>query len=395
MTSSLLPEPLSLILSAAALGQALLCASLLISGAGRVSGSEHRRWLAAVFAALALLTTGPVTAAIAPALYPLAMGLVLAAAYALPSLVWLYTVELTAQEAHPIRLGRWRHALAGLAGGSGLLAILILPSHDRLEMFVTGALPENPLAGLVALWLFVLVLAWNIVSGAYAVAILRRLAAYRERLRDLFSNTDGRELYWLSGLIAVLAAAWVLAVSILLIENLLAPLPLPASLGPVMVLSLIIAFALKGFEQKPGLMSEDIPQEPAEEMAGNGAKYQKSALGEVQAARIADKLSAAMRDDRVFLDPGLSLQKLSRHIGVAPNLVSQTLNQKLEETFFDFVNRWRINSALPRIAEGKDTVLTIALDVGFNTRSTFYAAFKQVTGTTPREYQKSNAPGGN
>ena len=63
MTSSLLPEPLSLILSAAALGQALLCASLLISG--RASGGEHRRWLAAVFTAVALLTTGPVTAVIA------------------------------------------------------------------------------------------------------------------------------------------------------------------------------------------------------------------------------------------------------------------------------------------------------------------------------------------
>jgi AraC-like DNA-binding protein len=96
-----------------------------------------------------------------------------------------------------------------------------------------------------------------------------------------------------------------------------------------------------------------------------------------------------MQDDRLYLDPNLSLTKLARHVRVASNHVSQTLNEALEETFFDYVNRWRIEAALPHIAEGKETVLTIALDVGFNTRSTFYTAFKRVTGMTPRAYRET------
>jgi len=382
----MMPDPLSLILSAAALGQAALCAGLLVAGrtGDDATRPAHRLWLAALFAALAPLSSGPVSAALAPALFPLAMGLVLLAAYALAPLVWLYVIALTNPAATPARPGRWKHALPGLAGASGLIAIVTLPGEDRLEMFVAGTLPDGAHAAGVALWLFALVLAWNIVSGIYGIAILRRLGRYRARLRDLYSNTEGRALYWLSGLIAVLAAVWVIAVAVLLIDNLLAPLPLPASLGPVMVLSLIAAFALNGFGQEPGLPEADAVSEAEADKVADGGKYQKSALGEAQAARIADKLSTAMREQQLFLDPGLSLQKLSRQIGVAPNLASQTLNQTLEETFFDYVNRWRVEAALPRIAAGEDTVLTIALDVGFNTRSTFYTAFKKVTGMTPR-----------
>ena len=95
MTGSFIPDPLSLILSAAALGQALLCAMLLLLAP---KPAPHRYWLAAIFAALAALATGPVSAAMSAALYPLAMGLVLAAVYALPPLIWRYTAQLGVAE---------------------------------------------------------------------------------------------------------------------------------------------------------------------------------------------------------------------------------------------------------------------------------------------------------
>lgn len=387
MTGSFIPDPLSLILSAAALGQALLCAMLLLLAP---KPAPHRYWLAAIFAALAALATGPVSAAMSAALYPLAMGLVLAAVYALPPLIWRYTAQLTQPGGADTPKRGWLHGLPGLAGVAGAVSLWSLPGDARTAMLISGDLPDTAHAAAVALWLFVLVLAWNLVSGAYAVALLRRLARYRHQLRDLFSNNDGRELHWLSGIIAVIAAVWGLSATILLIDNLLVPLPLPASLGALMLIALIGALALGGLRQSPGLQAADLA--PATSSGTGTGKYHKSALGKAQAQRIADRLETAMRGDHLYLDPGLSLQKLSRHIGVAPNLVSQTLNQKLEETFFDFVNRYRIEAALPRVAEGNDTILTIALDVGFNTRSTFYSAFKQVSGTTPRAYRDAASP---
>ena len=85
--------------------------------------------------------------------------------------------------------------------------------------------------------------------------------------------------------------------------------------------------------------------------------------------------------------------ELAKAIAAPANLVSQVLNQNLDTTFFDYVNRWRIEASLPRVLAGDATVLTIALDVGFNARSTFYTAFKAVTGQTPSQWRASQTAG--
>jgi AraC-like DNA-binding protein len=84
----------------------------------------------------------------------------------------------------------------------------------------------------------------------------------------------------------------------------------------------------------------------------------------------------------------LSLQKFASHVTISPNYISQTLNETLSVNFFDFVNKWRIEAAKPQIITNKNTVLDVALAVGFNARSSFYKAFKQETGQTPSEYRK-------
>ena len=94
-----------------------------------------------------------------------------------------------------------------------------------------------------------------------------------------------------------------------------------------------------------------------------------------------------MQKDTLYLDPSLSLQKLSKHVGALPNQVSQTLNQEIGATFFDYVARWRIEASKPLITTGEASVLTVALEVGFNSRSTFYKAFNRETGMTPKSYR--------
>jgi len=380
------PDPLALILSAAALGQAVLCAALLIARTGQ---GQHRRWLALSFVCLGALALGPVSAALLAPLYPLAMGVVLFALYALPVLFWLYTREITnLPDAEPV-IANWKHAIAPVSGLAGLLAILSLPTETRAAMLFSGVLEETSHAATVALLLFVLVIAWTPVSAGYAVAIQRRLIRHRRLLRENVSNTDGRDLFWLSGIIIVIAVVWGSAVILLLLDNLVTGLALPASLGPLMLLALIMALSLRGLDQGYALTPPPDRDNPASAagQAETFRKYRKSALSDADAERIAKRLEDAMQKDRLYLDPNLSLTKLARHVRVASNHVSQTLNEALDETFFDYVNRWRIEAALPHIAAGNQTVLTIALDVGFNTRSTFYTAFKRVTGMTPRAYR--------
>ncbi|MFU1684321.1 helix-turn-helix domain-containing protein [Phaeobacter piscinae] len=73
------------------------------------------------------------------------------------------------------------------------------------------------------------------------------------------------------------------------------------------------------------------------------------------------------------------------------NYVSQTLNMTLQSNFFDYVNKWRIQDAVTQLHDTDETILVIAHDVGFNSRSSFYNAFKREMNTTPSALRASRA----
>jgi AraC-like DNA-binding protein len=129
------------------------------------------------------------------------------------------------------------------------------------------------------------------------------------------------------------------------------------------------------------------PDDPSE------PKYARSALTLDHAEQLATRIRASMTQDALYLDPNLSLQKLSRHVGALPNQISQTLNEQIGSTFFDYIAHHRIEAAKPLIIENEASSLTISLDVGFNSRSTFYKAFKRETGMTPKAYRDASFAG--
>lgn len=123
-------------------------------------------------------------------------------------------------------------------------------------------------------------------------------------------------------------------------------------------------------------------------MVATPAKYARSPLPAAHVARIRQKLTAAFRERQLHHDSLLSLDTLSRAVGEKPHYVSQVINHDLEDTYFDLVNRHRIEDAQRLLRdEPNQTVLEIAFAVGFNAKSTFNTAFRRQTGMTPREYR--------
>jgi AraC-like DNA-binding protein len=96
-----------------------------------------------------------------------------------------------------------------------------------------------------------------------------------------------------------------------------------------------------------------------------------------------------MEVDHLHRDANLSLWALAKHTGASSNYISQTLNEVMGESFFDFVNSYRIAEAKTLLATTNESVLNITYDVGFNARSSFYNAFKRHTGQTPTSYRKN------
>lgn len=371
------------LLAALAMGQAALCLTLLSMRRKHTSDAP----LAAVFACALLIALPEPAAGLMPSAAPLFIALSLPAHLGLAPALWLYVEALTSETPWSLQRRHARHALPAALGLAVALIVVALPATERDAMMIRGQMVPSPFALLTATLIFGLILLWIGQTITYAIRILRRLTAYRRRLQDLFANNDHKELTWLSGLTGVMAAIWMLALAQVASDSIMnVALISPAWLHGLGLLALW-AFAACSLRQAPGFqdryLAEPEPEAPPR-------KYQKSALGQEQAQRIADKIAAAMRDDHLYLDPNLSLQKLAAHIAVAPNTISQTLNETLGENFFAYVNRWRIEAALPLIRTSDRTVLAIALDAGFNSKSAFYKAFKATTGVTPAQYKASN-----
>ena len=120
-------------------------------------------------------------------------------------------------------------------------------------------------------------------------------------------------------------------------------------------------------------------------------RYAKSGLSESQLEQLKSRVQQAMIQDQAYLDPDLTLPGLANLLSCSVNHLSQVINAGFGRSFFDYVNEYRVRDAMELLShsdEGAPTVLQVALDVGFNSTSTFYVAFKKVTGKTPAQYRK-------
>jgi len=120
-------------------------------------------------------------------------------------------------------------------------------------------------------------------------------------------------------------------------------------------------------------------------------KYTSSGLAEDEAEKYKTLLFEKISNDKLYTDPTLTLKKLAELLSIPYYQLSQIINQKMEKNFTDFINEYRIEEAKGLLANPTyrdEKIEGIAYDSGFNTPSSFYAAFKKFTGSTPTQYRK-------
>lgn len=120
-------------------------------------------------------------------------------------------------------------------------------------------------------------------------------------------------------------------------------------------------------------------------------KYKDSTLDQDTVAQGMKKLMYVMDIEKVYKDDGLQLHTLAKKIALTPHILSQLINEQLNKNFSDLVNGYRIDEAKKMLeAADEDTsILHICYEVGFNSKSAFYRAFKKFTGLTPSQFQKT------
>ncbi|WP_158091359.1 helix-turn-helix domain-containing protein [Tenacibaculum holothuriorum] len=119
------------------------------------------------------------------------------------------------------------------------------------------------------------------------------------------------------------------------------------------------------------------------------SKYKNSSLND--SVELFNKIDKLVTEEKMFLSPELKINTLSEKLKTSVPHISQAINENKQVSFSDYVNSFRIIEAKKRLLVKKpDTIFAIAIDVGFNSKATFYHAFKKLTNTTPTEFRKKN-----
>ena len=152
----------------------------------------------------------------------------------------------------------------------------------------------------------------------------------------------------------------------------------PTYVEPIFVMMALITYwlGLQGFSRR------HLPYPPH--------TYQFPIDQPAEAIPLKKRLEDAMLQDKLYLDPELTLQKLAASVGEKPHILTSFLNGKMGISFNDFVNKHRVQESIRRIQDPANdhlNITAIGLDAGFNSKSSFNRIFKQITGRTPGTFR--------
>jgi AraC-like DNA-binding protein len=141
----------------------------------------------------------------------------------------------------------------------------------------------------------------------------------------------------------------------------------------------------------PKIMAMESPTQAAAEVVEviRGRDEVNSVELEQSDVQLAFQALEKQLNSGLFQNNELSLAKLADASGLNVHLASKAINECSGGNFYDWVNYYRVQKAKDLLLQSDQQVSRICYDVGFNSKSTFYAAFKKVTGLTPGSYRKS------
>ena len=231
-------------------------------------------------------------------------------------------------------------------------------------------------------------LACQLLCFFYGFATIYLLHRHRRRVRENFSSAENRDLRWLTALSS--------AILLLLLIWVPATLLRGAFLWSLLFgrLALLFFVGWFGLRSLPVFMPQLDRAPAAPEPAPETEKYARSGMTEAASELIGERLVRRVAHHRDYLVNDLTLAELAERIGATPQLLSQYLNHVLGLNFFDYVNGLRVAEVQRKMLESEHagaTLLDLALACGFNSKSTFNASFKRVTGMAPSAWRAGQA----
>ncbi len=254
---------------------------------------------------------------------------------------------------------------------------------------------------------------YNGVFFFYVGLSYRTIHHHQRRIKDVFSNLEKIKFDWLRNLVLAFGLIWVSALLRLLTASFAEAGYAIKFLTPLLLcltIYLIGWYALRQPEifkdfpkeidgarhQKPvkagsiDTLPSVLPTQPSR--SEPRPKYEYSSLTPNDISEYKEKLLTYLERDKPYTDNELKIKDLADQLGIPSYQLSQIINTELQRNFYDLINSYRIEEAQRRLTDPANqhfTILAIAFDVGFNSKSAFNTAFKKYTKMTPSQYKKS------
>lgn len=242
-------------------------------------------------------------------------------------------------------------------------------------------------------------ISFSILAGIWILRVLKRR---RENLKENYSAIDHIDLNWLRHFTYFLIAVYSVSLVFFLLYN----VDVIQNIDFVYIIISVVVYigtlyvsyhgikqynaeSPRGLGKAHGLSEGDAITEPA-------IKYRKSSLNEQGAKSLFEALDEMVDEEQLFSQAQLKVADLAARLDVHPNNLSQAINTVYGKPFYDYIAQKRVALLQEKlkVPDNKQyTILSLAYECGFNSKASLHRHFKQQTGQTPSQFQKSHLPG--
>jgi AraC-like DNA-binding protein len=266
------------------------------------------------------------------------------------------------------------HLLPTLLSYLFLVPFFLLPAEEKAIILENRGKGYSELFGLINLYL---IFASGVVYVCWSSYLIY---THKKNIRNQFSDIEDINLKWLQLLIYGIGGIWVI---VIFFNN------DTYIFTGVSIFVILIGFF--GVQQRDIFSNENtvFKEKTTSNSPTKKEKYATSGLSTEIAENLYKNLIEQLTKESYYTESSLSLNDLAQKLDISPNYLSQIINEKEEKNFFDFINAFRVTEFKRLIAiptNQQYTLLALAYDCGFNSKSSFNRSFKKHTGFTPSQY---------